>query len=44
MTAADHTHDFKSLDGGRRCSHRLKTAGATDHPLETTVICLNDVV
>jgi hypothetical protein len=28
--AADRPHDFKSLDGGRRCSHRLKTAGGTD--------------
>jgi hypothetical protein len=42
--AADYPHDFKSLDGGRRCSHRLKTAGGTDHPLEATVICLNNVV
>jgi hypothetical protein len=28
--AADRPHDFKSLDGGRRCSHRLKTAGGAD--------------
>ncbi|RZU30378.1 hypothetical protein BDD14_6135 [Edaphobacter modestus] len=44
MATADHTHNLKSLDGGRRCSHRLKTAGGTDHPLETAVVCLNDVV
>jgi hypothetical protein len=37
MEAADHPHDLKSLDGGRRCSHRLKTAGGTDHPFEATV-------
>jgi hypothetical protein len=37
MAAADHPHDLKSLDGGRRCSHRLKTADGMDHPFEATV-------
>jgi hypothetical protein len=34
MPAPDHTHDFKALDGSRRCLHRLKASGGTNDSFE----------
>jgi hypothetical protein len=44
MTAEARAHDFKTREG--RCGgfHRLEAACRTDHPLECTVIRLNDVI
>jgi hypothetical protein len=44
MPAPDHTHDFKALDGSRRCLHRLKASGGTNDSFECAMIGFNDVV
>ena len=43
-SAADHVHDFKTLQGRGSGFHCLKAARPTDHALERTMIRLKDVV
>ena len=44
MTAADHAHDLKTLQGRDSSLHRLEAARRSDHALERTMIRLNDVI
>ena len=44
MTAADHAHGLKALQGRGGGFHRLEAAGRPDHALERAMIRLNDVV
>jgi hypothetical protein len=44
VTAADHTHDFKTFDCCRGGFHPLEAARRPDHMLMRAVIRLNDVV
>ena len=44
MAAADHAHDFKTLQGRGGGFHRLEAAGRPDHALERAMIRLKDVI
>jgi hypothetical protein len=44
VTSANHSHHLKTLQGYRSGLHSLEPAGRPDHPLERTVIRLDDVV
>ena len=44
VTSANHSHHLKALQGRRGGLHSLESAGRPDHPLESAVIRLDDVV
>ncbi len=44
MTAADHAHDLKTLQGRGGGFHGLEATGRSDHALEHTMIRLKDVI
>ena len=44
MAAADHAHDFKTLQGRGGGFHRLEAARRTDDTLERAMIRFKDVV
>ena len=44
MTATDHAHDLKTLQGRGGGFHALEAARRPDHALERAMICLKDVI
>jgi hypothetical protein len=44
MTAADHPHDFKALQGRDGGFHRLEATCRPDHALERAMIRLKNVI